>query len=80
MPVYDKRYEDQLIPSRYVHIVLKLVSPGDKREGKIFLPLFGEMELKNDQLGYLPVYLNYTDAVRDYPNTAIHQMSISTED
>ena len=72
MPVYDKRYEDQPI-GEYVNIVLKLISPYSENGVRI-----GRMELKNEQLGYLPVYLDYDEAVKDYPDDIIHQVRINT--
>ena len=79
MPVYDKRYEDQ--PAiEYVNVVLKLISPYGKNGMRMSPPRFGKMELNNDQLGFMPVYVNYEDAVRDYPNTVIYQVRVSTKD
>ena len=78
MPVYDKRYEDQ--PIEYVNIVMKLVSPYGKSGVRMSPPRFGKMELANDQPGYLPVYLNYDDAIKDYPDAPIHQLRLSIED
>jgi len=79
MPVYDARYEDQ--PNiKYVNVVLKLISPYGKSGVKMSPPRFGAMELKNDQLGYLPVYLNYAEAMSDYPDEPIYQLKISVED
>jgi hypothetical protein len=77
MPVYDKRYEDQPI-GEYVNIVLKLISPYSEKGVRMTPPRFGRMELKNEQLGYLPVYLDYDEAVKDYPDDIIHQVRINT--
>ena len=79
MPVYDKRYEDEL-SIEYVNVVMKLISPYGKSGVRMSPPRFGAMELANDQLGYLPVYLNYDDAVKDYPDVPIHQLRVSVED
>jgi len=77
MPVYDQRYEDQ--PVEYVNIVLKIVSPYEENGVSMNPPRFGRVELNHKQLGFLPVYLNYEDAVRDYPNVPIHQIRVPIE-
>jgi len=77
MPVYDQRYEDQ--PITYINIVLKIVSPYGENGVSKSPPRFGRVELNHKQLGFLPVYLNYEDAVRDYPNVPIHQIRVPIE-
>ncbi len=77
MPVYDKRYEDQPT-GEYVNIVLTLVSPYNKSE-RASIPRFGHLELSHDQLGYLPVYMDYEQARKDYPTEIIHQLRIPTD-
>ena len=78
MPVYDKRYEEQ--PMEYVNIVLKLVSPYGENGVSMNPPRFGRVELNHKQLGFLPVYLDYGDAVKDFPNVPIHQVRVPIEE
>ena len=78
MPVYDNRYEDNPT-GEYVNIVLKLVSPYGKCGVRMNPPRFGKMELRNEQLGFLPVYSDYQEAVKDYPDEIIHQVRIAVD-
>lgn len=78
MPVYDKRYEDPSI--EYVNIVLRIVSPYANSNVSEGPPRFGKVELKHNQLGFLPIYSNYEDAMNDYPDVLIHQMRIFIEE
>ena len=74
MPVYDRRYEDSA-GIEYVNIVMKVIHPTNHSD-YAGPPRFGRLEINNEQLGYLPVYLNYEDAVMDYPNEQIHQIRV----
>ena len=74
MPVYDTRYSEQ--PIEYINIVLKIVSPYGEPGVSESPPRFGRVELHNKQLGFLPVYLKYEDAVKDYPDVPIHQIRV----
>ena len=74
MPVYDERYNES--PIQYVNIVLQLVSPYGENGVSESPPRFGRVELNHKQLGFLPVYLDYAEAAKAYPNAPIHQVRV----
>ena len=81
MPVYDKRYEDQPNPNQpssgeYVNIVLKVISPYGEDGVRMSPPRFGRLELGHEQLGFLPVYNDYKEAMKDYPHEQIYQVRL----
>jgi len=78
MPVYDTRYSEQ--PIEYINIVLKVISPYGAQGVSESPPRFGRVELNHKQLGFLPVYLKYEDAVKDYPGAIIHQIRVPIEE